>query len=105
MWFKPIPESVKNTILKQVKEDWRSVADLSQEFKISSKTIYAWLKDEVDESWISSSKHLTKIHKLEKEKQDLIQIIWALSVVVERMKKKDEEDYLSKKRNWRKSRL
>ena len=103
--FKVIPDQIKQTILKQVKEDWRLATEVANEFGISSKTIYNWLKKDVDESWMSSTVYLTKIHRLEKEKQDLVQIIWALSVVVERMKKKDEEDYFGKKRSWRKPRM
>jgi transposase-like protein len=103
MWtFKIIPASIKETILKQIKEDWRNTNEVALEFSISPKTIYNWLRKDVDETWISASQHLTKIHRLEKEKQDLIQIIWALSVVVERMKKKDKEDHINKRNNKRK---
>lgn len=46
----------------------------------------------MDESGITSSAYLAKIARLEKEKEDLVQIIGSLSVVVERFKKKDEQD-------------
>lgn len=91
--FHKIPPEVKATILKQVKLDWRSVKDAAAEFQISTPTIHAWLKKEVDESGVSTSAYLTKIHRLEKEKEDLVQIIGALSIVVERFKKKDKQDY------------
>ena len=90
--FKVIPSSVKETVLKQVKEDGRSIADAAKEFGISTKTIYNWLGSDVDETGKSASSYLAKIHRLEQEKKDLVQIIWAFSVVVERLKKKDEED-------------
>lgn len=91
--FHKIPPEVKTTVLRQVKLEGRSVKDVANEFHISDKTIHAWLKKEVDESGISTSAYLTKIHRLEKEKEDLVQIIGALSVVVERFKKKDKQDY------------
>ena len=75
-----------------MKEDGRYANDVAAEFGISSKTIYNWLKKDVDETGITASAYLAKIHRLEKEKEDLVQIIGAFSVVVERMKKKDEED-------------
>jgi hypothetical protein len=36
--------------------------------------------------------YLKEINKLKKEKEDLLRIVWAFSVVVERLKKKDAED-------------
>jgi transposase-like protein len=90
--FKKIPSEVKSTILRQVKNDGRSLIDAAQEFGVSTKTISNWLKSEVDESGVSLSSYLSKIHRLEKEKEDLVQIIGALSIVVERVKKKDEQD-------------
>ena len=106
MWnwtFRVIPEQVKQTILKQVKEDWRPASEAAKEFWVSITTIHNWLKKEVYETWLSSTAYVTKINRLEKEKQDLVQIIWALSVVVEGLKKKDKQDYSSKKYPWRKS--
>jgi hypothetical protein len=46
----------------------------------------------VDETGIPSSAYLARIHRLEQEKEDLVGIIGSLSVVVERFKKKDEQD-------------
>lgn len=91
--FHKIPPEVKVTILRQVKLDWRKIVDAAAEFWVSEPTIRAWLKKEVDESGVTSSAYLNKIHRMEKEKEDLIQIIGALSIVVERFKKKDEQDY------------
>ena len=93
----PTPEPIKNTILKQVKEDGRSVVEAGREFGISPKTIYTWLRKEVDETGVNASAYLTKIHRLEKEKEDLVQIIGALSIVVERAKKKDADESRSKR--------
>lgn len=103
--FHKIPPEVKETILRQVKLEWRSVKDAADEFHVSTHSIHNWLKKEVDESGISVSTYLTKIHRLEKEKEDLVQIIGALSVVVERFKKKDEQDYARSRGTQRKTNM
>lgn len=46
----------------------------------------------MDDAGRSDSSYLTEIHKLKREKEDLLNIIGALSVVAERAKKKSEED-------------
>jgi transposase-like protein len=93
-WFRRIDPSIKATILKQAKEDHRPIAEISAEFGVHVKTIYAWLGSEVGGTGKTDSQYLTEIHKLQREKEDLISIIWSLSIVVERVKKKDEEDRL-----------
>jgi hypothetical protein len=81
-------------VLKQAKEDHRPIAEISTEFWVHTKTIYAWLGSEVDDTGKTASSYLAEIHKLQREKEDLVSIIWSLSIVVERLKKKDEEDRL-----------
>ncbi len=97
--FRKIPPEVKETILKQVKQDWRSVAETAKEFKVSDVTIYNWLSKEVDNTWRSDMSYLKEINKLKREKDDLVRIVWALSVVVEGLKKKDEEECSRSKRS------
>jgi transposase-like protein len=74
MWprFHKIPPEVKATILRQVKLEWRKIGDAATEFGVTVETIRAWLKKEVDESGVSSSAYLARIHRLEKEKEDLV---------------------------------
>ncbi len=91
-WFRRIDPAVKEIILKQAKEDHRPIAELSAEFWVHVKTIYAWLGSEVSSTGKTDSQYLTEIHKLQREKEDLLKIVWAMTVVVDRMKKKDEED-------------
>jgi hypothetical protein len=50
----------------------------------------------------TDSSYLTEIHKLKREKEDLLNIIGALSVVAERAKKKAEEDRFGTRNNGRK---
>lgn len=73
--YRRIPEEKKNIILKQVKEDLRDVSEVAREFEVNPKTIYNWLKKEVDETGRSDTSYLREIHKLQREKEDLIQIV------------------------------
>ena len=86
--YRRIDPSIKSTILKQAKEDHRPIAEISAEFGVHTKTIYAWLGSEVDGTGKTASSYLAEIHKLQREKEDLISIIGSFSIVVERMKKK-----------------
>ena len=101
--FRHIDPSIREMVLKQAKEDHRPIADIAREFGVSTTTIYSWLWKEVDDTGKSASSYLTEIHKLQREKEDLISIIWSLSIVVERVKKKDEEDRLRERGIRRKS--
>jgi hypothetical protein len=101
--FRKIDPSIREMVLKQAKEDLRPIADIAREFSVSTTTIYSWLGKEVDDTGKSSSSYLAEIHKLQREKEDLISIIWSLSIVVERVKKKDEEDRLRERGIRRKS--
>ncbi|EKD44745.1 MAG: hypothetical protein ACD_71C00020G0001 [uncultured bacterium (gcode 4)] len=96
-WYRRIDPIIKANILKQAKEDHRPIAELSAEFWVHTKTIYAWLGSEVDDTGKTASSYLAEIHKLQREKEELIQIVWAFSVVVERLKKKDEADRFGQK--------
>ncbi len=101
--FRKIDPAIKDMVLKQAKEDHRPIADISREFWVSTTTIYSWLWKEVDDTGKSASSYLSEIHKLQREKEDLISIIWSLSIVVERIKKKDEEDRFRERGIRRKS--
>ena len=62
-------------VFKQAKEDHRPIADIAREFSVSTTTIYGWLGKEVDDTGKSASSYLAEIHKLQREKEDLISII------------------------------
>ena len=61
--------------LKQAKEDHRPIAEIAKEFGVSITTIYGWLGKEVDDTGKSASSYLAEIHKLQREKEDLVSII------------------------------
>jgi transposase-like protein len=46
--FHKIDPSIKAEILRQIKEDFLLPADVAKKYNISSKTIYNWLKIEVE---------------------------------------------------------
>lgn len=79
---------MKEIILKQVKNDGRPVAETANEFGVSPVTVYGWLSKEVGTIGKTDMAYLKEIHKLQREKEDLVRIVGALSVVVEGLKKK-----------------
>ena len=91
-WFRKIPEEIKNQILENIKTNWKSVPQMADEYNISTKTIYAWIKNDTEyknpKSWWYSVSAIREINKLKKEKEELLNIIWSLAVVAEKVKKK-----------------
>ncbi len=89
-----INPELKEKILESIKNDWLSVSQASREYKVSSNTIHYWLRQELttNSSWEKvNSSSLKEIRRLKKDKEDLLIIIWALSVEVEKLKKKNQE--------------
>ena len=73
---------VKQEILGKVKSGER-VADLSQKYGISDRTIYAWLRKTT-----TSNVSLIEFSRLKKENQELKAIAGALIFQLEKLKKK-----------------
>lgn len=92
-WFRKIPEEIKSQILTNIKENGKSVPSIAQEYWVWTQTIYAWLKKDIEykdsKSWWYSRSAILEINRLKKEKKDLINIIGNLTVVVEKVKKKE----------------
>lgn len=89
-----IKPELKEKILESIKNDWLSVSQASNEYKVSTNTIHYWLRQELqtNSSWEKiNSSSLKEIRRLKKDKEDLLIIIWALSVEVEKLKKKNQE--------------
>ena len=78
----PIPSSVKQEILGKVKAG-ESVPALSKQYGVGDKTIYGWLR-----RGVVRAVSLLEYRKLKKENQTLKEIIGALTVELERTKKK-----------------
>lgn len=81
-------EELKLQVLDAIKKDGLTVAQASIQYGVHHKTIYAW----ISKGSGGVDPNIFKIKRLQKEKDDLLKIIGALTVVVEDLKKKDQED-------------
>lgn len=79
--FKQIPKATREEIIQKIKEG-RRVAELSGEYGISDKTIYAWLRNK-----IKPDITLSEWNRLKRENADLKQIIGLVTLELERGKK------------------
>ncbi len=89
-----IHPELKEKILESIKNDGLSVSQASSEYQVPVSTIHYWLRQELSTNshWEKvSSSSLKEIRRLKKDKEDLLIIIWALSVEVEKLKKKNQE--------------
>lgn len=96
----PVPQAVKDLIINRVKNG-EKVDDIASEFKIYPNTIRKWLQDEkLVSGGISSAgagvngttnrspaSSALLISKLQREKQELLEIIGELTVLTKRSKK------------------
>lgn len=99
-WFRKIPQEVKNQVIVSIKDRWLSVAQASVEYWVWTKAIYRWLKQDTEwelnlwnwswwSLWWRSKSDIITINRLQKEKQELLKIIWALTVINDKIKKKE----------------
>lgn len=77
-----IAKEVKDEILSKVKAGEKVVA-VSKQYGVSEKTIYYWLRSGA-QSQVSAIEH----NKLKRENEELKAIVGALTIMVERLKKK-----------------
>jgi len=77
-----IAKEVKEEILDRVKKG-EKVTGLAEQYGVSDRTIYAWLRGKALDS-VSFLEH----SKLKRENQLLKEIIGALTIEVEKLKKK-----------------
>lgn len=77
-----ISKEVKNEVIEKVKGGER-VAELSENYGISTKTIYYWLRKK-SEGTIS----VIEYNRLKRENRELKEIVGALTVQLEKEKKK-----------------
>jgi hypothetical protein len=80
--YKRISLEIKNEILKKIKEG-QTAKDLASLYGISSKSIYNWLRDNL-EGGVSP----LEIGKLRKENEFLLGLVGRLTVEVTKSKKK-----------------
>lgn len=77
-----IAKEVKEEILDKVKKG-EKVVQLAEQYGVSDRTIYAWLRGKA-----LSNVSLLEHNKLKRENQLLKEIIGALTIEVEKLKKK-----------------
>lgn len=66
-----ISSEIKTEILTKVKEGKFKVPQLAEQYGISDKTIYSWIRNNIDKSDIS----LVELNRLKREKEELKRII------------------------------
>lgn len=82
-----ISKEIKKKILNSVKNEWIAVSKLSEEYWVSTVTIYSWMRKEWEQNK-SSAINLWELNRLKKDKQDLLLIIWELTAEINKTKKK-----------------
>ncbi|MEI7653644.1 MAG: transposase [bacterium] len=83
--YKRIPKEIREEIISKVKEG-RSVVELSSQYGVSSKTIYAWLQLTGGISATGKSS-LIEHNRLKRENDELKRIIGLLTLEIQRGKK------------------
>ena len=78
-----VPSDVKTYILKRIREDGKSAAEVAQEHGIGKTAIYKWLRDES-----GGSSNNTDVQKLQKENQLLKQLVAELSLKIRESEKR-----------------
>lgn len=79
--FKKVPIKTKEQILLKIKEG-AAVAETAEQYGISSKTIYTWLRNQVKPN-IS----IMEYNRLKRENDELKRIIGLITLELERGKK------------------
>jgi len=89
MWapYRRVPQELKDKILDAIKNDGIAVSQASREFWVSVPSIHAWLKKEAEATgW--ERVDMREVNRLRKDKEDLLKLVWALSMEIDKTKKK-----------------
>ena len=79
-----ISKEIKEEILKRIKDEGASVAQLCEEYAVSSTAVYKWLEKKTQDSSINPQ---LEINRLKREVQDLRAIVGHLVYDKEKQKK------------------
>lgn len=77
-----IPKAIKEEILAKVKAGER-VVDVAEQYAVSSKTIYGWLRQDTGEGVVS----VLQYNKLKRENEELKRLIGELTLNMHLQKK------------------
>lgn len=78
-----LPKDVRDQILERIKQGGLSVAEISRQHGVSSKTVYGWLHRGVD----GIDRNILEINRLRKENKELKELLGQLLLQIERGKK------------------
>lgn len=73
--FKPIAEDIKDQIIGRIKNNGETVPKLAEEFSVSPKTIYTWLRKKSE-----SSISFLEYARLKRENKLLLEIVGKLTL-------------------------
>lgn len=82
--YKRISKEIREEILSRIKNEGIKVPQIAQQYGISDKTIYTWLREGVTET----SNPILELNRLRRENEDLLKIIGKLTADEARKKKK-----------------
>lgn len=82
--YKAISKEIRAEILSRIKNEGISVPKVAEQYGISDKTIYSWLRAGVT----GTSNPVLEINRLRRENEDLLTIIGKLTADDLRKKKK-----------------
>jgi transposase-like protein len=77
-----IPKEIKEEVIRKVQAGER-VADLAEQYAMSTKTIYGWLRQDSGEEVVS----VLQYNKLKRENEELKRLIGALTLDMHLQKK------------------
>ncbi len=80
--FKVIPKETRDEILSKVKQGEFSVRQLAEQYGISDKSIYAWIRQRA-----TPEISLVEVNRLKRENEELKRIIGIITLDLERGKK------------------
>jgi putative transposase len=78
-----IQKDIRDQILERIKQGGSSVAEISRQHGVSSKTVYGWLHKRVD----GVDRNILEINRLKKENKELKELLGQLLLQIERGKK------------------
>lgn len=81
--FKAIDSNIRNKILAAIREEGRTVKDVGDEYGVSPKTIYGWLRSEVKDS---DRNLVLENNRLRKELDNCYRVIGRMSMEIKRPK-------------------
>lgn len=73
--FKPIAQEIKTEVISRIKNNGESVSKLANEYQISVKTIYGWLRKQ-SEKGVS----VLELSRLRRENKLLLEIVGRLTL-------------------------